>query len=70
MKGLKDTYIHTLGREKWLGKGGGKTQLAKYISAGEVGLSVCFLWEANKEHILRFPGYCVRIRDTAVSRQT
>lgn len=28
------------------------------------------MWEANKEHILRFPGYCVRIGDSAVSRQT
>lgn len=80
MKGLKDTYIHTLRVRSLAGGGGegkGGTQntacqvyLQRLFDSEEVGLSVCLLWEANKEHILRFPGYCVRIRETAVPRQT
>lgn len=75
-----ERYIHTH-TESWVGvRGGGRagggqnTACQVYLQclfdSEEVGLSVCLLREANKEHIPRFPGYCVRIRDTAVSRQT
>lgn len=70
MKGLKDTYIHTESEERAGVKAGWgwgtqntacQVYLQRLFDSEEVGSSVFLLWEANKEHILRFPGYCVRI---------
>lgn len=68
MKGLKDTCIHTPTGKGW--KEGCKNTsyqvyLRRHSDIEEVGLNVCLLLEANREHIL----HGARIQGTAVSEQ-